>query len=222
MRLALGQINPTVGDLTGNKAIILDLIEEARHEKTDLVIFPELAITGYPPEDLLLKPQFVTDNLAALKEIAEKCTGIAAYIGFVDRKGKNLFNAGAFIVDGKVKTVYNKMNLPNYAVFDEKRYFKEGKKSRVVSYKGIKMGLGICEDIWVDGGPYAEEAKRGATLILNINASPYHKGKIVERENILKSRAKKTGPMWFTSTWSGGRTSWCLTAAAWSLTRKGN
>src|SRR3989338_2335580 len=192
MKLALAQINPTVGDLAGNTAKIIDLIEEADHEGADLVVFPELAITGYPPEDLLLKPQFITDNLASLNKIVNSCKGIAAYIGFVDRKGKDLFNAGAFIVDGKIKEVYHKGNLPNYAVFDEKRYFEEGRKCSVVSYKGMKLGLGICEDIWVEKGPYAEEARKGARIILNINASPYHKGKIKEREEILKARAKST------------------------------
>jgi NAD+ synthase (glutamine-hydrolysing) len=192
MRLSIGQINPTVGDLKENTEIIVDLIEEARQEKVDLIIFPELAITGYPPEDLLLKPQFIDDNLSALKEIVAKSKGIAVYIGFVDRKGKELYNAGAFIVDAKIKTVYHKMNLPNYAVFDEKRYFKEGKKVAVVSYKGWKIGLGICEDIWIDKGPYREEIKKGAKLILNINASPYHLGKIRERESLLGARARNS------------------------------
>jgi len=192
MKLALAQINPTVGALKINAAKIIDLIEEAEHEKADLVIFPELAVTGYPPEDLLLKPQFISENLSCLKDISAKCRGIAAYLGFVNRAGKDLYNAGAFIVDGKVEEIYHKMNLPNYAVFDEKRYFKDGKKCSVVSYKGMKIGLGICEDIWVEKGPYLEEAKKGAKLILNINASPYHVGKIRERERMLGARAKNT------------------------------
>ncbi len=193
MKIALAQINPIVGDLTGNSVKITELIEEAGHEKADLVIFPELAITGYPPEDLLLKPKFVADNLAALKKIAEKSAGIAVYVGFVDKVRGDLFNAGAFIADGKVKQVYHKANLPNYGVFDEKRYFKEGAKSCVVPLKGEKIGLGICEDIWVEQGPYAEEARKGARLILNINASPYHVGKIHERQKMLSARARKTG-----------------------------
>src|SRR3990167_4649580 len=116
---------------------------------------------------------------------------IAVYLGFVNLAKDHLYNAGAFIVDGKVKEVYHKMNLPNYAVFDEKRYFKEGEKGSVVNYKGTKIGLGICEDVWVEHGPYQAEVKSGARLILNINASPYHIGKVKEREAMLKARAKQ-------------------------------
>ncbi|MDD4179207.1 MAG: NAD+ synthase [Candidatus Margulisbacteria bacterium] len=186
MKLALGQINPTVGDLKWNAAQMIELIAEAKKEKVDLVIFPELATTGYPPEDLLLKPQFIADNLAVLKEIAKAATGIAVYVGYVDKKGEKLFNAGAFLVDGKIKAVYHKMNLPNYAVFDEKRYFTAGTKPVVVNYQGWKIGLGICEDIWVDKTPYRNKAD----LIININASPYHLGKASEREKVLSAKAK--------------------------------
>jgi len=193
MKLALVQINSVVGDLSGNTAKIISLIDEARREKADLAIFPELVITGYPPEDLLLKPQFVIDNLSALKKIAKSCRGMAIYLGFVDKVKNDLFNAGAFIVDGKIKQIYHKNHLPNYSVFDEKRYFTEGSKASIVNYKGYKIGLGICEDIWVEKGPYVEEAKKGAHLILNINASPYHVGKIKERQKMLSARAKKTG-----------------------------
>jgi len=192
MRLALAQINCTVGDFSGNCRKITAYIERARKAGAELVVFPELATTGYPPEDLLLKPQFVNDNLSAIKEVAKACQGIAAYIGFVDRKGKDLFNAGAFITDQTIKEIYHKINLPNYAVFDEKRYFKEGNKCSVINYQHHKIGLGICEDIWVERGPYRDEAKRGAKIILNINASPYHAGKIKEREGLLRSRAKST------------------------------
>ncbi|MCX5725713.1 MAG: NAD+ synthase [Candidatus Saganbacteria bacterium] len=192
MKLALGQIDPTVGDLKSNAKKIIDFILEAKEKNASLVVFPELAVTGYPPEDLVLKPQFITDNLSSLQEIVRNCKAIAAYVGFVDRAGHDLYNAGAFIVDGKIKEIYHKMNLPNYAVFDEKRYFKEGKKVSVVNYQETKIGLGICEDIWAEGGPYLEEAKKGAELIININASPYHVGKIKEREKMLSSRAKAT------------------------------
>ena len=124
--------------------------------------------------------------------MAGSTKGIAVYLGFVDRKGDDIFNAGAFIVDGKIKTIYHKMHLPNYAVFDEKRYFLEGAKIAVVNYKGWKLGLGICEDIWVERGPYAEEVKKGAQVIVNINASPYHLHKIKEREAMLSSRARNS------------------------------
>lgn len=192
VKIALAQINPTVGDLEGNARKIISFIDRARKQGAGLVVFPELAITGYPPEDLVLKPQFITDNIAALKKIAKAAKGIGVYVGFVDHKGKNIYNAGAFIEDGKIKRVYYKNNLPNYAVFDEKRYFKEGTKTEVVKFKGLKFGLGICEDIWVEKGPYRNEAKAGARMILNINASPYHMGKIGEREAVLKKRAKST------------------------------
>lgn len=192
MKIALAQINPTVGALEENAKKIIDYINKARKQNADLVVFPELAVTGYPPEDLLLKPQFISDNIDALKEIVKASKSIGVYIGFVDKVGKDLFNAGAFITNGKVIKIYHKNNLPNYGVFDEKRYFKEGKETAVVKYKGVKIGLGICEDIWVEGGPYKGEAKAGAKTILNINASPYHERKIYEREKILKKRAVAT------------------------------
>lgn len=192
MKIALAQINPIVGDLAGNVKKIIEFIEKAQREQADLVIFPELAITGYPPEDLLLKPQFIADNLFALRKIIKHCKRLAAYIGFVDKKGKDLFNAGAFIVNGKIKKVYRKVHLPNYAVFDEKRYFKAGKDGVLVNYKERSIGLSICEDIWVEKGPCFEEAKKGADLIININASPYHIGKIKQRAKLLKQRAKQT------------------------------
>ncbi|MFA6169766.1 MAG: NAD+ synthase [Candidatus Margulisiibacteriota bacterium] len=193
MKLALAQINPIVGDLTGNVSKIAAQIAAAKAVSADLVVFPELVLTGYPPEDLLLKPQFITANLAALKEVAAASKGVAVFLGFVDRKGAALYNAAAFIVDGRIKTIYHKNNLPNYGVFDEKRYFQAGTKSEVIAYKGIKIGLGICEDLWVEKGPYLAEARGGAKLILNINASPYHLGKVKEREKLVKARAKKTG-----------------------------
>jgi len=192
MKLALAQINSMVGDLSGNTKKIRDFIGQARLTGADLVVFPELAITGYPPEDLLLKPQFIADSLACLNEIAKSAQGIAVYTGFVDSARGCIYNAGAFIVNGRIREIYRKMNLPNYSVFDEKRYFTEGEKVSVVNYKGLKIGLGICEDIWVDAGPYREEAKKGAKLILNINASPYHINKVKAREAMLKKRARST------------------------------
>jgi len=198
MKIALAQINPTVGDLEGNAKKIIEYIGRARKQGSDLVVFPELAITGYPPEDLVLKPQFVTDNINALKKIVKASKGIGVYVGFVDRKGPStssgrrneIYNAGAFINNGKIIEIYYKNNLPNYGVFDEKRYFKEGKGPAVVSFRGVKIGLGICEDIWVEKGPYKGEARAGAKIILNINASPYHVGKMGEREKVLAKRAK--------------------------------
>ncbi len=128
MKIALAQINPTVGALENNATKIIEYIGKAKAQGADLAVFPELAITGYPPEDLLLKPQFIIDNLDALKMIVKASKGIGVYIGFVDKAGKDLFNAGAFIDNGKVVKIYHKNNLPNYGVFDEKRYFTEGDK----------------------------------------------------------------------------------------------
>ncbi len=191
MKIALAQIDPVVGDLGLNSAKIIDLIEEARHDNADLIVFPELCLTGYPPEDLLLKPKFIADNRAALDKVAAASAGLAVYVGFVDEVKGVLYNAAAFIVDGRIKEIYHKMNLPNYGVFDEKRYFREGNKCSVIKYRGKKFGLGVCEDIWVEHGPYEEEVKQGAEIILNINASPYHVGKIKEREELLRRRAKR-------------------------------
>jgi len=192
MKIALAQINPTVGALEENAKKIIDYINKAKVKGAELVVFPELAITGYPPEDLVLKPQFITDNLNALKEITKAAKEIAVYVGFVDRDKEYIYNAGAFINNGKVIDIYRKNNLPNYKVFDEKRYFTPGKKTSVITLKGTKIGLGICEDIWVEEGPYKGEAKAGAKTMLVINASPYHIGKIYEREKILCKRAKAT------------------------------
>jgi NAD+ synthase (glutamine-hydrolysing) len=191
MKIALAQINPIVGDLGLNSAKIIDLIEEARHEKTDLIVFPELCVTGYPPEDLLLKPKFVAENRAALERIAAAAKGTAVYLGFVDAEAETLYNAAAFIEDGRISEIYRKMNLPNYGVFDEKRYFQAGTKASVVNYQGTKIGLGICEDIWVEQGPYEAEVQQGAGIVLNINASPYHIGKVKEREALLARRSRQ-------------------------------
>lgn len=191
MKLALAQINPVVGDLAGNTKKIIDNITRAKALNADLVIFPELSVTGYPPEDLLLKPQFVADNIKALDEIVRASKGIAVCVGFVNRDKSGIYNSAAFINDRRLLGIYNKINLPNYSVFDEKRYFKEGEKALTVKLSGKKIGLGICEDIWSKKGPYLKEAKAGAKIIININASPYHIGKIKERETMLKQRAKQ-------------------------------
>ena len=222
MKIALGQINPIVGDLKYNSAKIIDLIEEARHEKADLVVFPELCVTGYPPEDLVLKPKFIAENLAAVERIVKASKNIAVYLGFVNLAKDHLYNAGAFIVDGKVKEVYHKMNLPNYAVFDEKRYFKEGEKGSVVNYKGTKIGLGICEDVWVEHGPYQAEVKSGARLILNINASPYHIGKVKEREAMLKARAKQNKAYFVYVNLVGGQDELIFDGGSMVIDPKGN
>ena len=192
MRIALAQVNPTVGDLAGNTKLVVDWIERARKADADIVCFPELVITGYPPEDLVLKPSFVRDNLAQLDVVAMASRGIAVIVGFVDRDG-DLFNAAAFIHDGEVKAVYHKVFLPNYGVFDEKRYFVPGHRAPIVRLDGVPIGVSVCEDCWFPAGPMAWEAEHGAHVLININGSPYHYGKRAPREAMVGGRAADYG-----------------------------
>src|SRR6266516_7999181 len=192
MRIALAQVNPTVGDLAGNSRLVIEWIDRARQAGADIVCFPELVITGYPPEDLVLKPSFVRDNLAQLDHIAQATRGIAAVVGFVDQDG-DIFNAAAFLCDGEIKAVYHKVFLPNYGVFDEKRYFQPGHRSPMVDLKGLRIGLSVCEDCWFPSGPMAWQAEHGARLLININGSPYHYGKRAPREEMVAGRAADYG-----------------------------
>ncbi len=188
LRIALAQINPTVGDLDGNVAKILDYLRMAEQHDADLVAFPELAVTGYPPEDLVLKAQFIDDNLRALKNIQENVSSVAAIVGFVD-KGESLFNAAAVIYRGKRVDVYHKVLLPNYGVFDEYRYFRAGSRHPIYRIGPAWIGVNICEDIWHPDGPARIQSAAGAQIIVNINASPYHIGKGKLREKMLSERA---------------------------------
>jgi len=192
VRIALAQVNPTVGDLTGNGRKVVEWIELAREAGAEIVCFPELVITGYPPEDLLLKPSFVRDNIAQLKSIAHATQGISAVVGFVDEEG-DIFNAAAFIHDGDVKAVFRKVFLPNYGVFDEKRYFESGHQCPLIELNGVRIGLSVCEDCWFPSGPMAWEAHHGAHLLININGSPYHYGKRAPREAMVGGRATDYG-----------------------------
>jgi NAD+ synthase (glutamine-hydrolysing) len=192
LRVALAQVNPTVGDLEGNSAKILEHMEMARQVGAELVAFPELAITGYPPEDLLLKPSFIRENMASLRRIASQVRGITAVVGFVDA-GEDIYNAAAVIHDGDVAGVYRKVYLPNYGVFDEQRYFQRGREQPVFLLHGVKVGVSICEDIWYPTGPAAIQAGAGAQLLVNTNASPYHAGKSEQRRRMLATRAVDNG-----------------------------
>ena len=187
-RIALAQINSTVGDLAGNEAKIAVGIARAREAGADLVAFPELAVTGYPPEDLLLKPSFVAANLEAIERIAGLTEGITAVVGFVD-KGTDLHNAAAVLHDGELAAVYHKTYLPNYGVFDEDRYFGAGDLPLILDLGGVTVGISICEDIWYPSGPLDPQALAGAQLAINISASPYHAGKGAARERMLATRA---------------------------------
>ncbi len=192
LRISMAQINPTVGDLKGNRDKIIACILRAKKLGADIVAFTELAVTGYPPEDLLLKPQFVKDNLRTLREITKATQGITAVVGFVD-VNEYLYNAAAVMSGGKLLYVYHKMLLPNYGVFDEYRYFKPGKRCPIIVINGIHVGINVCEDIWYPDGPTRTQALAGAEVIVNINASPYHKGKGRERMRMLADRARDNG-----------------------------
>jgi NAD+ synthase (glutamine-hydrolysing) len=187
-RLALAQINPTVGDIPGNTAKFIEYIERAREAQADLVAFPELAITGYPPEDLLFKPSFLQANTEAMEQIVAAAQGIVVVVGYVQR-GPDIANAAAIGYDGRLIDSYQKMYLPNYGVFDEDRYFRRGDTCPVYIINGVGVGVNICEDIWYPVGAIAVQREAGAELIVNINASPFHAGKRVYREKMIATRA---------------------------------
>ncbi len=189
LRVALCQIDTTVGDLTGNADRVLAALADAESQGCDLAVFPELAITGYPPEDLLLKPGFIADNRRALDRVAAATGSCAAVVGFVDA-GRDLYNAAAVCAGGQVLATYHKRNLPNYAVFDEQRYFAAGTGAApLVEVAGVRVGVSICEDAFSPTGPIAAQAAGGAELVVNINASPYYAGRLPERERMLATRA---------------------------------
>jgi len=189
LRLAACQLNTVVGDLDGNVERVLAALDEAESAGCDLAVFPELAITGYPPEDLLLKPGFVADNLAALEKVAARTGRCAAVIGYADA-ARDLYNAAAVCAEGRIVGTYRKRLLPNYAVFDEKRYFTPGTGTpSLFLIGGVRVGVSICEDAWSPWGPIADQAAGGAELVVNINASPYYAGRLGERERMLATRA---------------------------------
>lgn len=189
LRVGLAQINMTVGDIAGNTAKIIDGIAEARERGTDVVVFPELAITGYPPEDLLLKQSFVDENLAALDRIRESAIGITAIVGFVD-VAKDIYNAAAIIHDGRIAGIQHKFFLPNYGVFDEDRYFQAGTSTQVYTLGHVTFGVEVCEDAWYADGPHAlQTLVGGAHLVIDINSSPFNAGKWRYRERMLGARA---------------------------------
>ncbi len=189
LRLALSQINFIVGDIEGNTEKIKKAIRESLKHQCDIIAFPELAVTGYPPEDLLFKPSFIEKNLKAIQEIAKESKNIISIVGFVDKQ-EDIYNAAAVLLNGKIMAKYHKNYLPNYGVFDEVRYFQRGNEITILNIEGYKVGLSICEDIWYPENPINIQAIEGAELIININASPYHIGKTVEREELLKVRAR--------------------------------
>ena len=188
VRVALAQINPTVGAIEANARMVMDGIDRARALGADIAAFPELALTGYPPEDLLFKPAFIEANLRALEEVAAASRGLTAVVGFVD-KGDDIFNAAAVLHDGAHAGTYHQQYLPNYGVFDENRYFQAGTEAPLFSLGGTVIAVNICEDIWYPTGPTTLQALAGAELVVTINASPYHAGKAQFREKMLATRA---------------------------------
>src|SRR5215468_4846990 len=188
VRVALAQVNPTVGAIEANARMIVDWMARARAREADVVAFPELALTGYPPEDLLFKPAFIEANVRALADLARHSRGFTAVVGFVDKRD-DIFNAAAVLHDGVHAGTYHKQYLPNYGVFDENRYFQSGIESPVFACGPTVIAANICEDIWYPTGPTTAQALGGAELVITINASPYHAGKARFRERMLATRA---------------------------------
>jgi NAD+ synthase (glutamine-hydrolysing) len=193
LRVAAAQINTTVGDIDGNARLIEKWIGLAEEQGADLVAFPELTITGYPPEDLVLYKNFIDANKAALNRIASDVGNIVAVVGFVDSddEGTKLFNAAAVIHNRKIVAIYRKIHLPNYGVFDERRYFTPGNECPVISIRGIKVGINICEDIWEQVGPSEVQCAAGAQILININSSPYESGKQGHRVDVVTDLSRR-------------------------------
>ncbi len=204
LRIALAQVNPTVGDIEGNASLISAWIARAREAGAQLVVFPEQTVTGYPAEDLWLKPHFLDAARGAVDEIASGVGAIAALVGFPERDAAT-HNSVALLGDGQVRAVYRKVLLPNYGVFDERRYFEPGDTPALIEVAGARVGLTICEDIWYPGPPASVEALAGASLIVNPSASPYHRGRGTYRERMVQDRARETGAAFAVCNLVGGQ-----------------
>jgi NAD+ synthase (glutamine-hydrolysing) len=204
LRIALAQVNVTVGDIEGNARLISEWIARARAQGAQLVVFPEQAVTGYPAEDLWLKDHFLRAARRALEEIAAEVDGLAAVVGFPEQDGAT-YNSAAVLANGAVQGIYRKILLPNYSVFDERRYFEPGDAPSLIEVTGVRLGLTICEDIWYPGPPASAEALAGASLIVNPSASPYHRGKGGDRERMIQARARETGAAFAVCNLVGGQ-----------------
>ncbi|MCW9032254.1 MAG: NAD+ synthase, partial [Gammaproteobacteria bacterium] len=188
LRIAIAQINLLVGDIEGNAKRILEWIKRARDEnQADIIVFPELALTGYPPEDLLLRPGLYERVSSELTKLMHGTKGITAVVGYPEKTDEGIYNAVAVLENGSCVAVARKKHLPNYSVFDEKRYFIPSNKSCVFTVKNKKLGICICEDIWYSA-PVKNTVDAGAELILNLNASPFHAQKTQEREDVIRQR----------------------------------
>jgi NAD+ synthase (glutamine-hydrolysing) len=190
LRIALAQINTTVGDFDGNVSKIIEYTKKAKAANVDIIAFPELTIPGYPPEDLLHKDIFINKNIENLNKLTHEFDNIVAVIGFVNKKNEKIYNSAGILYNKKIIGIYNKMFLPNYSVFDEKRYFTEGSEPLVFNIDNIVFGVNICEDVWIENGPVKTQAQNGASLIININGSPFYNNKSNERIHTLQTQSK--------------------------------
>ena len=234
LRVAGAQLNMTVGDIPGNESAIREAMRKASDADADVLLVPELALTGYPPEDLVLRDDFVQANLDALDRLATLATDITVIVGFVDRVSgpsrgaadsemREVANAAAVLGDGRLKGVYHKVLLPNYGVFDEDRYFAVGSDpGSVWMVGGETVGVSVCEDIWLPDGPPAKQAAAGASTLLNINASPFHRGKAAERESMLAERARSSGAAVVYLNLVGGQDELVFDGASVVFDRNGN
>ncbi len=223
LRLALAQINPTVGDLDGNASRIVAFSREARHAGADLVLFPEMALTGYPPEDLLFEPLFLAKTGKSLRALLRSVPkDLLVVVGSPTKKGHALYNAAFVLYGGRFRHSFHKWFLPNYGVFDEQRYFSEGEKPAVLDLNGVRIGLTICEDIWRPKGPALAAAEQGASLLLNLSASPYHAGKIKERLGVLRNKTRECGSAIAYCNMVGGQDELVYDGGSLVMDRKGN
>ena len=204
LRAALAQVNTTVGDVEGNARLAAEWMAKAREAGAQLVVFPEQTITGYPAEDLWLKPHFLDAARRGLDQLATQVHGIVALVGYPEREGAT-YNSVAVIADRAIRARYRKVLLPNYSVFDERRYFEPGDGPALIEVDGVKVGLTICEDIWYPGPPASVEALAGASLVVNPSASPYHRGKGIDREEMIRERARETGAAYAVCNLVGGQ-----------------
>jgi NAD+ synthase (glutamine-hydrolysing) len=220
LRIAMAQLNTTVGDFEGNLRKMLEALKRAKALGADLLTFPELAVCGYPPEDLLFKPRFIAENRRHLEKLVGASAGITIIAGFADAN-EAIYNAAAVIHDGKLVDVYHKIFLPNYGVFDENRYFKPGDKCPVYTIAGVSVGVNICEDIWYEDGPAGVQAAAGAELIVNISASPYHFGKGSAREKMIAKQARDNAVIFAYNNLVGGQDELVFDGGGMILDEKG-
>ncbi|MGD9117999.1 MAG: NAD+ synthase [Dehalococcoidia bacterium] len=220
LRIAMAQLNTTVGDFEGNLRKMLGALKRAKALGADLLTFPELAVCGYPPEDLLFKPHFIAENQRYLKKLVGASAGITIIAGFADAD-EAIYNAAAVIHDGRLVDVYHKIFLPNYGVFDENRYFKPGDRCPVYTIAGVNVGVNICEDIWYEDGPAGVQAAAGAELIVNISASPYHFGKGSAREKMIAKQARDNAVIFAYDNLVGGQDELVFDGGSMILDEKG-